>query len=87
MLCQCRTNTLHIHPVNIAQGGDPPVHVVLQVEELGVRELAQRPNLRAGPKGAGSRCWALAEDIIKTIVHCLGLQWESLFLSLFKFRK
>ena len=81
------TNTSHVHPVNIAERGDPPVHVVLQVEELGVGELPQLPHLRPDYQGAGSGCWTLAEDIIKTIVHCLGLQWEMLFMFLFKFKK
>ena len=48
MLCQvysriqyCTGPTSNIHPVNIAERGDPAVHLVLQVEELGVRQLPE----------------------------------------------
>ena len=77
----CARNTSHIHPVNIAEGGNPPVHLVLQVEELGVRQVAQLSHLGPRSQSTGSRCGALAEDIVKTIVHCLGLQWK-IFLKI-----
>ena len=77
-------NTSHVHPVNIAEGGDPAVHLVLKVEELGVRQLPELSHLRPGTQCTGSRCWSLTEDIIKTIVHCLGLQWKVLSRFLVK---
>ena len=66
--------TLHVHPVHVAEGGDPAVHVVLQVEELGVSQLPELPQLQPGLQGARGGCGALAEDVIKPIVHRLGLQ-------------
>ena len=64
--------TSHVHPVNIAEGGDPPVHLVLQVEVLGVGQLPELLWSRA----EGTRCgsWTLSEDVIESKVHCLGLQ-------------
>ena len=94
MLCQVYSriqyftgHTSNIHPVNIAERGDPAVHLVLQVEELGVRQLAQLSYLWPGSQSTGSRGRSLTEDIIKTIVHCLGLQWKMLFNFLFKFKE